>query len=312
MKKALVIGGKGKVGTYLVPMLAEDGYEVVNVSRSLSAPFLQDPCWKHVRQLTLDRQSPEFPRRIAAEEADVIVDMICFTPAQMDLLLDAAEGHVGHYLACGSAWIHGTAAAVPCAEFESLDPPDDYGKGKLGMVRDLALRFARTGFPGTMVHPGHITGPGHVPIGVQGHKGLASFRTVIDGKKTILPDQGVGTLHHVHAEDVAGVFLAAIRAGSVAYGQDFHAVSPAAVTLRGYAEAAYRWFGHEPALDCLPFPEWARTVTPDEAALTLEHVSRAPSYSMEKARRLLGFTPRHTSLQALKESWLWLAEHGKV
>jgi nucleoside-diphosphate-sugar epimerase len=34
MKRAVIIGGKGKVGTYLVPMLVEDGFEVINVKRS--------------------------------------------------------------------------------------------------------------------------------------------------------------------------------------------------------------------------------------------------------------------------------------
>ena len=38
--KAVVIGGKGKVGTYLTPLLVGMGYEVVNVSRGPYRPWL--------------------------------------------------------------------------------------------------------------------------------------------------------------------------------------------------------------------------------------------------------------------------------
>jgi hypothetical protein len=39
-------------------------------------------------------------------------------------------------------------------------------------------------------------------------------------------------------------------------GEAFNAVSPQAINLRGYAEAMYRWFGHEPRLSYLPFEQW--------------------------------------------------------
>ena len=41
MKKVVIIGGKGKVGTYLVPMLVTGGYAVTNVSRGESKPFVE-------------------------------------------------------------------------------------------------------------------------------------------------------------------------------------------------------------------------------------------------------------------------------
>jgi nucleoside-diphosphate-sugar epimerase len=47
----------------------------------------------------------------------------------------------------------------------------------------------------------------------------------------------------VHADDVAQVFAEAIASREAALGESFHAVSPAALTLRDYAEAMARWFG---------------------------------------------------------------------
>jgi hypothetical protein len=36
----------------------------------------------------------------------------------------------------------------------------------------------------------------------------------------------------------------------------FNTVSSQALTLRGYAEAMYRWFGREPRLSFAPFDQW--------------------------------------------------------
>ena len=37
--RAIVIGGTGHIGTYLVPRLVRLGYEVVNISRSQRDPY---------------------------------------------------------------------------------------------------------------------------------------------------------------------------------------------------------------------------------------------------------------------------------
>jgi nucleoside-diphosphate-sugar epimerase len=93
-------------------------------------------------------------------------------------------------------------------------------------------------------------------------------------------------------------------------GESFHVVSPAALTLRGYAEAMAQWFGKEPDLGFLPWEEWRKTVTPEEAAATWDHIAHSPNCSIEKARRLIHYAPRYSSLEAVCESVDWLREHG--
>lgn len=39
--KAVVIGGCGHIGTYLVPRLVKAGYQVVSVTRGQSKPYCQ-------------------------------------------------------------------------------------------------------------------------------------------------------------------------------------------------------------------------------------------------------------------------------
>jgi nucleoside-diphosphate-sugar epimerase len=74
------------------------------------------------------------------------------------------------------------------------------------------------------------------------------------------------------------------------------------MTLRNYAEAMFAHFGREPRLGFLPWNEWRRTVTEDEATATWDHIAHSPNASIGKARRRLGYAPRYTSLEAVIES----------
>jgi nucleoside-diphosphate-sugar epimerase len=60
-----------------------------------------------------------------------------------------------------------------------------------------------------------------------------------------LPNFGMETVHHVHADDVAQAFMLALAQPSACIGESFHVVSPAAVTLRGFAQAIARFYGKE-------------------------------------------------------------------
>jgi len=300
MKKAVLIGGTGKVGSYLAPLLLADGFDVTTVSRTAGEPFVARPGWDEVRRVALDRDDPDFPRRAAELGADVVVDMICFTKDSMSQLVGALTGSVRHYLVCGSVWMHGPSRQVPVEEPEGRDPVDEYGVQKDLMDAEIARLWADEGFPGTAVHPGHIVCPGDVPINPQGFKGLSTFEALKLSEEVCLPNFGMETLHHVAADDVAGVFRAAIATGQPSFGEGFHAVSPRATTLRGYAAEAASWFGQEPKLTFAPFDAWARTVEPWQAAQTREHITRSPSYSTHKTETILGYHPSHTSYETIK------------
>ena len=301
MKKAVVVGGRGKVGGYLVPMLVKEGFEVLTVSRGRTQPFAGDGVWEQVGQVSLDRDEAGFEDRIKNLRADVVIDMICFKNEDMKRLVGALRGSVAHYLVCGSVWMHGHSGEVPVLEEEGREPLEEYGVQKNLMDKTLAQEYAESKFPGTAVHPGHIVCPGDVPINPQGCKSLAAFETLKAGGPLYLPHFGMETLHHVHAKDVAGVFMAAVKAGGVSFGEGFHAVSPRAVTLRGYAIEVAGWYGRQADLRFEDFEAWKARMGEELASQTHSHILHSPSASMEKANRLLGFTPEYTTYQAVRE-----------
>ena len=96
---------------------------------------------------------------------------------------------------------------------------------------------------------------------------------------------------------------------SVAVGESFHVVSAAALSLRGYAEAMAAWFGQPARLRFMPWEDWRATVSEVEADATWDHIAHSPNCSIAKARRLLNYQPRYSSLQAVTESVSWLIEH---
>jgi nucleoside-diphosphate-sugar epimerase len=97
---------------------------------------------------------------------------------------------------------------------------------------------------------------------------------------------------------------------SSSVGESFHVVSPAALTLYGYAQGVAGWFGGEAQLKFLPWEEWKQTVTEKEAEITWGHIARSPNCSIEKAKRLIGYQPRYGSLEAVREAIEHLVAEG--
>jgi nucleoside-diphosphate-sugar epimerase len=314
--RAVIIGGSGHVGTYLVPRLVASGFEVINVSRQQRAPYTPHAAWKAVRQVKLDRAAEEaagtFGEQIRALQPDVVIDMICFTLDSARQLVEALRGHIQHFLHCGTIWIHGPSVEVPTTEEQPRRPFGDYGIQKAQIESYLLDEARRRGFPATLLHPGHIVGPGWEPLNPAGHFNPAVFTTLAQGQELTLPNLGMETVHHVHADDVAQAFMQAIANRSNAIGESFHVVSPAALSLRGYAESMAAWFGQPARLCYLPWEQWRTTVSEQEASATWDHIAHSPNCSIAKAQRLLGYQPRYSSLQAVCEAVTWLVAHQIV
>jgi len=119
-------------------------------------------------------------------------------------------------------------------------------------------------------------------------------------------------LHHVHADDVAQWIICAIEQRAASIGEVFNTVSSHALTLRGYAEAMYRWFEHEPRLSFAPFDQWKLGLAESDAQSSWGHVMRSSCVSIEKSRQRLGYSPRFTSLEAIQQSVTALIASGRI
>lgn len=315
--KTVVIGATGHVGSYLVPRLLAAGHDVVAVSRGTREPYTATPMWNWVERVQLDRDTEEaagtFGKKIAALKGDVVVDLISFEPKSTISLIEAIRDDVQHYLYCASIWCHGSASVVPATEDLPRFPICNYGRNKAATEAWLHEQYRTSGLPETVVMPGHITGPGWNCINPCGNFDARVWGKVVRGEQITLPNFGMECLHHVHADDVAQVFANAISHRQQALGESFHAVAPAAITLKGLAEAMYQAFGHKGEVAFLPWEEWCAQV--DDPAFiksTSSHLLHSDSYSCEKARRLIDYMPRYSIVQACTECVEWLIANGQL
>jgi len=189
--RAVVIGGTGHIGTYLVPSLVRAGHDVVVVSRGSRQPHGVDPTWREVELVACDRVASEkdgrFGSLIASLQPDAVVDLMCFTPAQAEQLVLALDGQ--HVVHTGSVWSYGPSTLVPTPEDAPKNPYGKYGVDKLAIERYLMGQDrVRT----TVVHPGHISGPGWMPIGPAGNLEPAVLDSLRADGSCLLPDRGGG------------------------------------------------------------------------------------------------------------------------
>jgi nucleoside-diphosphate-sugar epimerase len=264
----------------------------------------------------VDREAEDhsgvFGARLADLRPDAVIDLMCFTPDSAQQLVDALRGTPTIVLHCGTIWVHGPAVEVPVTESSARDAFGDYGLGKAAVERLLLTETRNGGVRSAVLHPGHISGPGWHIINPAANLDPDVWRKLATGEPLPLPNFGLETVHHVHADDVAQAFVLALEGFDDAVGESFHVVSEAALTLRGFAEAVAGWFGQKADLAFLPWDAYRESVAPEHAQATWEHISRSPSMSIAKARDRLGYRPRHSSLQTAAEALHWLAASGQV
>ena len=311
--RVVVIGATGHIGSYLVPRLVRAGHEVVALSRGERDPYHDAVEWRSVEPVTTDRDIEEaagtFGARIAGLQPDAVVDLICFSPGSAAHLVEALRPARPLLVHCGTIWVHGRTGRVPVTEAEPRTAFGEYGVAKAAIEALLHRETLAGGVPSVVLHPGHICGPGWPVITPAGNLDPDVWRRLAIGEPVALPALGLGVLNHVHADDVAQAFeQALIRPAAI--GSSFHVVAEQAMTCRGLAAGVAAWFGREAVLDLVEWDEFERRVGATHASSTRDHVERSIAASIDRSRSVLGWVPRYSSLDALRESLRWLVEHG--
>jgi len=314
--RIVLIGGSGHVGSFLVPRLVRAGHEVVNLSRGARAPYVEDDAWAEVEQIPVDRAAEDgagtFGKRVAALEADVVVDMICFTPGSAFALVEALRGRSGHLIHCGTIWRYGPSVKQPMREDDTSPPVGEYGTQKAAIAELLAAETGSGGLVTTVLQPGHISGPGWVPIGPLGNLDAAVWYALSAGQEVTVPGLGAELLHHVHADDVAQAFQLAVDHRGAAAGESFNVVAPSALTARGFVAIAAGWFGQTARTRSVSWAEFRAGTTAEFADSSWQHLSRSQYASIEKACTLLGYAPAFEPEAAVLDAVRWLIDHDRL
>ena len=274
------------------------------------------PAWKRVQRVLPNRnKDPDFIQKLKAMEPDIIVDLVNFNIAETKKIVEGFKGTgLSHYLYCSSCWAHGRAETVPFGPDDlRKEPLDDYGKDKFASEVYLKEQYRKHGFPATIVMPGQISRPGWTIINPWGNTSLRVFQDIANGKEIALPSFGREIIHSVHGYGVAQVFFLAAPHRNQALGEAFDAEAASHVTLYGYAKHMYEYFGKESKIKFMPWPEWCvYERNPEECDHTYFHIARSGVFSIEKARKLLGYQPKYTCLKTIDLTIKSCIERGLI
>ncbi len=316
--RILVVGGTGHIGSYLVPRLLMGGHQVMVLARN-PVPQHADPrlLWGSVEWIVADREQEErdgcWEARMRAVEAEVVVDITAQTPSQCQSMYRAFNGRLQHYLFTGTIWAYGPCERIPYEEHFPRKPICSYGCQNAASEAWLLRQYRTDGFPATIIHPGHISGRRWLPIDPQGSRnGIGVYRKLATGQPVQLADNGLATLHHVHADDLAQLYEAAILNRERALGEAFNGVAPYAMSLLGCTRACAAFFGREAMVEFVPLAKMADFEGAESATIIASHAIMSPCCSIEKGRRLLDYRPRYTTERIYAECIEYLLECGQL
>ena len=202
--RALVVGGTGFLGRFLVPQLLGAGHEVTVVHRPESGAELPPGA----RGLAADRQRlTEYATVLRAAAPDVVIDVILSSARQAADLVSVFRGHAARVVAVSSMDVYRAAGLLHGFEEGALDPlplredsplrtrPETYPPAQLARLRqtfgwvdeaydkaavERAVRAA-SDLPATVLRLPMIYGPGD-----RLHRLFPLLKRMDDGRPAIL------------------------------------------------------------------------------------------------------------------------------
>ena len=211
------------------------------------------------------------------------------------LLEAAARNGVSRFVHTSTVGVLGHVERPPADETTPLAPSDVYQVTKAA-AETLALDFHRQGrLPVTVVRPGAIYGPGETRL-------LKLFRSIARRRYAIV-GSGAAFYHLVYIDDLIGGFLLALERPE-APGEAFIVAGPRYVSQGELASIIARatgggvWPFRIPAAPlrlagalceaiCVPLG-----VEPPLHRRRVDFWTKSRAFSIEKARRLLGYDPK--------------------
>ena len=303
--KVLVLGGNRYIGLHLLFELARQGHEVTVFNSHVAAMP------EGTRRLHGDRKLPGTIEAVLTpvrDEFDAVFDNTSFTPDDMHPIVEMFRGRVKHLVFTSSIAVYLQSDAQPIDETfpvsddESTGLFGSYGADKVRCEQILAREYADNGLPYTVVRVSHSCGPmSPLPTREPG-----TFTRLEQGRPLLLAGNVDAYIHVVHIQDVARL-MCAILGNDQAIGQIYNAAGSQYCSITGYMRLMAKAVGVEPNIVHMPSDLGLRS--PVVHWLEARHGGMV--FSIDKARRDLGWEPGFTLEGALADSYRWFVEEGR-
>ncbi|HEY6078222.1 MAG TPA: NAD-dependent epimerase/dehydratase family protein [Polyangiaceae bacterium] len=278
--KVLIVGGTGLISTGIVHELVPRGAQVTLFNRGQRLPR----AFANLPLIQGDRNAPgDFEQRLARERFDVVIDMVCFTPAQAEASVRAFAGHTAQLIFCSSVCAYGVDSPpqVLIDETFPLAPSTEYGRNKLACERIFERAAQAGGFASTIVRPSNTYGPGASLIDQMEFDSTVWDR-VAHGLPVLCAEGGMTLWQATHRRDV-GRFFAHACGKPATFGEAFNATRDEVFTWRQYYREAALALGTHAELVLVP-AGWALAQNPQRFAFLDEVTRYHGAYSSAKAK----------------------------
>jgi nucleoside-diphosphate-sugar epimerase len=293
--RIFITGASGYLGSAIADRLLRAGHEVTGLTRSQE--HASALAASGITPVIGDLSRPESYLHVL-KNCDVAIHSAAEGGARMAeqdrraleaIRAAAQDGRVRHLLYTSGVWVLGDTAGRTVDESTPLNP--------IALVKwratheDVAIDLAEFEVRSMVFRPATVYGEARGIIG-------AMFAEAAKKKIVRVPGTGEQTWGLVHRDDVAEAYLLGLEHGRA--GERYLLVDESAFTLRQIAEAIARVTGA--TVQTWPAEEVLKQLGPFGEALLLSQRATAA-----KARRDLGWVPRHTSLvneaEALFREW---------
>ena len=298
--KALVIGGSGPTGPFIINGLLARGYQVTVLHRG----FHEVEYAKPVEHIHTD---PYFPEPVKEALGDRRFDVAIVTYGRTRHIADILAGRVKHLLtASGSpaylGWLEQAQApngrlVGPLREDDPVvrDPSVNKLCSLVVATEDSLLEHGKKGdFQTTIFRYPNIYGPRML-----NPREWCVVRRVRDGRKfMILPFGGMTFHERTYAENAAHAFMLAVERPSAAAGQVYNLAEERKYSLRQVAEVVLEVMGAKMEFLDLPW-DWAEAGKP-----YIRHWHHKLLDST-KIRQQLGYTEFVPTAEAMRRTVEW-------
>ncbi|WP_299567941.1 NAD-dependent epimerase/dehydratase family protein [uncultured Sulfitobacter sp.] len=231
-----------------------------------------------------------------------------------DLLAAAAKAGVARIVHCSTCGVHGDVMEIPANEETTFRPGDVYQRSKLEGEEIARAAMAR-GAPVSVVRPTGIYGPGDLRF-------LKLFRTVGNGTFRMFGD-GEIAYHMTFIDDIVqGLILAAEHPAAV--GEVFLIGDETYTTLNLLVAEVARVLDVPPPRGHLPVAPLMAAAVACEAICKpfgidpplhrrrVSFFTKARAFSVEKAKRTIGYQPQTSLAEGLRLTAAWYRETGRL
>lgn len=304
--KVLMLSGSGWLGSYITREFLEHGHEVTILSRGERAPGCGIQGANLVKCNRADLN--DLKEKLQTYAEDIVIDVIpgYFGAENTKAVVEALQGRIKHYLHCSSTGVYTPLQSVPGRETDRVAPLEENGDAFIRKAASDQVIFdaVKEGFPGTVIQPTCIMGPGMFPMDNMGGRNPNFVRDMENGETMILPNGGSMLLQFVHPADLARAFrLAAENDGSI--GRHYIISGQRSLTVKEYVHTMANLLGTKAKTLSVPADAILAQNDPNlsvgDFRFFLEHMS----FDITRAREELGYEPSFTLEAMLNDLIGW-------